>query len=255
VALAKQHELPDQVARGFVHLLQVGVFLRRYELVDRYLERGLAYVGERGLEVWHSYLRAFGAKAALDRGEWDRAAELAALVFQKRVISTFPRIVGFVVLGVLRMRRGEPDALGPLGEALALGEPTGELMRIAPVAAARAEAAWLSGDRAEIDAATRSAYELAIEQRIDWVSAELAYWRSRAGLDVRAPSDPNDPFALQIAGDWRGAADRWTAMGCPYNAALALAEGHDERATQRAVEELTRLGAKPVADLVASPRR
>jgi class 3 adenylate cyclase/tetratricopeptide (TPR) repeat protein len=255
VALAEEHDLPDQVARGFVHLLQVGVLLRRYELVDRYLEPGLRYVSERGLEIWHSYLRAFGARAALDRGDWGRAAEFATLVFQKRVISTFPRILGLVVLGLLRVRSGEPDARGPLDEALALAEPTGELMRIAPVAAARAEAAWLAGDHHEIAAATEAAYELALEQRIYWVAAELGYWRSRARPDVHIPSDPSNPYALQIAGDWRGAAERWTAIGCPYNAALALGEADDEHAQLRAVEDLARLGVKPVAELVAARRR
>jgi class 3 adenylate cyclase/tetratricopeptide (TPR) repeat protein len=254
VALAEAHELADQLGRGWVHLVQIGAFQHRYELVDPYLEPALAYLRERGMEIWQSYLRAFGAKAALDRGEWDQAAELAALVFQKQVISTFPRIVAFVVLGLLRVRRGEPDAHEPLDEALALAEPTGELLRIAPVAAARAEAAWLAGDRDHIEMATRLAYELALEQRIDWVGSELAYWRSRAGLDIRVPADPSDPYALQIGGDWRAAAERWTAIGCPYNAALALGEADDERAVQRGIDELTRLGAKAVTERVASRR-
>ena len=255
IALAEEHDLTDQVARGFVHLLQVGVTMHRYDLVERYFESGLAYTGERGLEIWQSYVRAFGAKAALDRGDWERAGDLATLVFQKRVISTFPRILAFVVLGLLRVRRGEPEPSGPLEEALALAEPTGELNRIAPVAAARAEAAWLAGDNHEIDEATRSAYELALEHRIDWAIAELGYWRSRAELDIRVPRDSNNPYALQIAGDWRGAAERWTAWGCPYNAALALAETEDEAAVRRGVEELTRLGAKSVAIIAGRPAR
>jgi tetratricopeptide (TPR) repeat protein len=255
LALAEEHELPDQVARGFVHLLQVGALLRRYELVDRYLEPGLSYADESGVEIWQSYLRAFGAKAALDRGEWNQAAELAALVFQKRVISTFPRILAFGVLGLLRARRGEPDAHGPFDEGLALAESTGELMRIGPLAAARAEAAWLEGNLDGIDAVTRPAYELAHEKQIHWLSAELGYWRSRAGLEVRGPGDPTDPFALQIAGDWSGAEEQWRTRGCPYNAALALGDAGDEPAVLRAVDELTSLGAKRAANVVAARQR
>ena len=58
------------------------------------------------------------------------------------------RIDALVVLGLVRARRGDPGVWAPLDEALALdgtGEP-GELQRLGPVAAARAEAAWLAGD-------------------------------------------------------------------------------------------------------------
>jgi hypothetical protein len=32
------------------------------------------------------------------------------------------------------------------------------------------------------------------------------------------------PYALELAGNWAGAAEAWTEIGCPYEAALALAE-------------------------------
>ena len=43
----------------------------------------------------------------------------------------------------------------------------------------------------------------------------------------------------------------WTRLGCPYEAALALAEADDERAVRRALEELQRLDAQPAAAMVA----
>jgi class 3 adenylate cyclase len=78
--------------------------------------------------------------------------------FQKRVISTFPRILAFVVLGLVRARRGDPNAGLLLDDALELAEPTHELPRIAPVAAARAEAAWLDRgpDRRRLGARRRA---------------------------------------------------------------------------------------------------
>jgi DNA-binding NarL/FixJ family response regulator len=45
-----------------------------------------------------------------------------------------------------------------------------------------------------------------------------------------------------MAGDWRGAAAAWRALGCPYEEARALAEG-DAPARREALEILTRLGA------------
>ena len=56
---------------------------------------------------------------------------------------------------------------------------------------------------------------------------------------------------LQIAGDWARAAELWTDLGCPYEAALALADADEEEPLRRALDELQRLGARPAAAIVA----
>src|SRR5262249_57600594 len=136
--------LPDDVARAFTHLVMAAAINRSCDLADRYLEPGLTYTGERGLILWESYLHAYGAKIALDRGRWDEARDLAALVFQKQLTSTSPRILALVVQGLLYARRGDRSAATLLREALQLAEPSGELLRIGHVALAEAEAPWRS---------------------------------------------------------------------------------------------------------------
>jgi class 3 adenylate cyclase/tetratricopeptide (TPR) repeat protein len=249
--LAQRAGSAEHVGRAFVHLVGAGTRLRTYELADRYLDQGLAYMREQGLDLWRLYLLAFRARIELDRGHWSEAVDSAALVLQKRLISTYPRIQAFVVLGLVRARRGEPDAQSPLDDALALGEPTNELPRIAPVAAARAEAAWLAGDREGVGAATDDAFELALRRGSAWPIGELAYWRWRAGLDVEVTKAAAEPYAAEIAGDWARASELWTEIGCPYEAALALTGADDEDTVRRALYELQRLGAQPAAELVA----
>jgi DNA-binding NarL/FixJ family response regulator len=68
---------------------------------------------------------------------------------------------------------------------------------------------------------------------------------------VDLPPLPATPFALQIAGDWAGAAARWEELGCPYEAARALADGDDEAALRRALAIFEELGARPMAQNVA----
>ena len=234
-----------------MNLVWAGTRLRTYELADRYLDEGLVYLRERGLDLWLLYLLAFRARIELDRGRWSAAVDSAGLVLQKRYISTFPRIQALVVLGLVRARRGEPDAQSPLDDALALAMPTQELPRIASVAAARAEAAWLAGDAEGVREATEDAFELALRQGVAWPIGELAYWRWRAGLESEAPGGAAEPYAVQIAGDWARAAELWTEIGCPYEAALALADADDDGALRRALDELQRLGAQPAAEIVA----
>ena len=54
-----------------------------------------------------------------------------------------------------------------------------------------------------------------------------------------------------MSGDWASAAQLWSDLGCPYDAALALAGADDDYALRRAFDELQRLGAQPAAAIVA----
>jgi DNA-binding NarL/FixJ family response regulator len=50
-----------------------------------------------------------------------------------------------------------------------------------------------------------------------------------------------------MSGDWRGAANAWRVIGCPYEQAVALADG-DEPAKRAALEIFEQLGAGPAAE-------
>lgn len=151
------------------------------------------------------------------------------------------------VLGLLRARRGDAQALEPLDEADVHARTTAEPMQIGPVAAARAEAAWLAGDTAGVAAATDAALELARARGTQWGVGELAYWRHMAGLrDDLSDVPPAAPYRLAIAGDWAQAAQWWERAGCPYDAALALMDGDDD-AVRRAIDALQAMGARPAA--------
>ena len=168
-----------------------------------------------------------------------------------RAVSTTPRIVSLVVLALVRARRGDPDAEPPLQEALGLAEPSGELIRIAPVVAARAEVAWLAGRPDEIPGFTDPAFALAVQLNAKAMIGALGRWRRRAGLVDVVPDDVPTPEGLELAGNWTAAAAAWRRVGCPYDAALALMETGDEDALRHAHQELQRLGARPAAAIVA----
>ena len=72
------------------------------------------------------------------------------------------------------------------------------------------------------------------------------YWRWRAGDLKKAPARTPAPFKLLMAGRWREAARAWERQGCPYEQALALAEG-DREAGLQALQMFERLGAAPAA--------
>ena len=84
-----------------------------------------------------------------------------------------------------------------------------------------------------------------------WWLGELAYWRRKNGIVEDVPDDGDEPWSLQLAGDWRGAAAAWRGRDRPYETALALSEADDEEALRASLAELQRLGAGPLARMVA----
>jgi DNA-binding SARP family transcriptional activator len=252
---AEREGLDEQVARAFANWAWVAVRRRQYDPFNSQIESWLAFCDERGLELWRLYLFAYQARSELDQGRWSEAIETAASVLRVLRTSTLPRIVALVVLGLVRARRGDLGAREALDEALALAQPSGELQRIEPVAAARAEAAWLESEHDAVAPATDAALGLAIRHRAGWEIGELAVWRRRAGIREESPPDVVEPHSLVLAGDWARAAEAWTELECPYEAALALADADEHAAVGRAAHELRRLGARPAAAIAESRLR
>jgi DNA-binding CsgD family transcriptional regulator len=122
---------------------------------------------------------------------------------------------------------------------------------LAPVCAARAEAAWLAGETQKVLHEARTAYDLALSKEHVWFVGELAYWQWKVGELQKVPDMAAQPFALQMAGQWAQAAEAWSALNCPYEAARALAESDDETALKQALSEFEHLGALPMMHWVA----
>lgn len=250
-ALASQDGREDDVADALFGLAAGALFRGSYDLADVYFEQGLAYCSEHGNDLMHLYFLASQAQSELERGRWTEAVESATPILRERAVSTFPRTRALVVLALVRARRGDPDVLPLIEAARALADPTGELPRIAPVATARAEAAWLVGDVDAIRDVTEPALELARRTMSARVVGELQVWRMRAGIEEVPDAIVKEPHVLQLTGDSARAAAKWAKLGCPYEAALALADSDDESTLRHAHEELSALGARPAVAMVA----
>jgi DNA-binding CsgD family transcriptional regulator/tetratricopeptide (TPR) repeat protein len=241
----------EHISRAYLNLACGAVDNRNYSLANPYLQKGLAYCTEHDLDSSGLYLRSRLARSLFEQGRWDEAAEEAIRVLTHSRLSPVAKIPALAVLGWIRVRRGDLDSMTILNEARELALPTGELKPITPVAAARAEAAWLAGKLDQCLAEAQVGYDLASTHRDAWKLGELSAWMWRAGGLAQVPKQIAKPFALQIAGDWQAAAALWEQLGCPYEQALALAEGNAE-AMRDALALFERLGAQPA---VARTRR
>jgi DNA-binding CsgD family transcriptional regulator/tetratricopeptide (TPR) repeat protein len=255
LALAHTTGLVEATGREYVNLVAGSVGTQQYGIVEEYLEPGIEFCSDRGLELYRFYLLAYRSRVQLAHGRWDEAADTAAEVLRIRRASIQPRIIALIALGLVRARRGDPGHRELLEEAWALAEPTNEPFRMGPPAAARAEVAWLAGDRDGVVEATERVLELAVERRDRTALGELLLWRRRAGISDDLPIAPIEPYDAEVAGDWRAAAAYWQNVGCPYAAALAVADSGEEPQLRHALADLQGLGAHPAAAIVAGRLR
>jgi len=253
--LARGAGLIEHVVRAYVNLASTAVDLHQYDIADRYLTEGAAHARDHGVEAWLWYLLAVQTRAALERGRWAQAAASAETVLAAARPASFARLTALVVAARVRARRGERSYWPLLDEALRIANLNGHLQQTGLVASARAEAAWLEGRYAAVPGEAQDCLKLAQELGDPWIAGELACWQRRAGLAVEHAGVAAEPFALQFADDWAGAARCWQVLGCPYEAALALADSQDEQHLRKALATFNELGARPAAAVVAGRLR
>jgi DNA-binding CsgD family transcriptional regulator/tetratricopeptide (TPR) repeat protein len=249
--LALEAGLDEHTARALVVRLWWLPRGRRYADADRHVEHAVALCTERGLELWRLFAFAFQSRLLLDRGSWSDAADSAAVVLRDPRSAPVPRVLALSVAGLVRARRGDPEAWPLLDEAWALAEPTRELQRVEPAAAARAEAAWLEGRADAVAEMTEAPLALALQRHAPWIVGELACWRHRAGIREELPFEVPEPWASELGGDLRRAAALWAELDAPYEAALALAGSESPDDLLHAYDDLRGLEAGPAAAIAA----
>ena len=247
--------LKQQAARALNNLGAIGAARHDHELANEFLPAALEYCVAHNLDLWRINVLALLAGSELDQSRWTEAAESATQLLRDPRESPWPQLEALRVLALVRARRGDPgtrDALAA-GAGVAISpEETGALVAFA---AACAEVAWLESRPEEVAGVTDAELEAATRRDAPDDVARLTYWRTLAGADADAAQTRSEPYALGAAGAWASAASEWERRGCPYEAAVALAQTEDEGNLRRALEIGQGLGARPLATLAAQRLR
>src|SRR5215207_2695205 len=235
----------DHAGRAFANLAFTTMLAMRFDEAERWLDTGIAYAIEHDLDLRRGYLLATRAILRARQGRWDAAETEIRQLLRQPKLSSVTRMMALTTLGQVQARRGSPEAAATLDEALALADRTGKLLRLGPVRAARAEAALLASDSERVRDEVQAVRELISERGNRWDRGELAWLLWQAGERDVPTENLAEPYALQIAGDFAGAAATWHDLGCPYEEACALAESADPALVRRALALLEDLGATP----------
>ena len=246
--IALANDFQDHVANTYTNraCFEAGELV--YDQAKTFLEAGISYCIEHGLNSWLDYLRGRLADVLLRQGHWDKAAATAMLVVANDEATPLNRFPSVMVLAKLRIRRGDPaaDLLAELSISVGAGM---ELSTLGAYAVLTAERAWLGqADKIEALQLLERAVEMA---RTIAVAPEVIFWKRILGVDHcahHAPGLPR-PYHLFFEGDWRGAAELWSNLGAPFEQALCLLEG-DPDAQYSALAFFESLGATAVVEHV-----
>jgi ATP/maltotriose-dependent transcriptional regulator MalT len=252
--LAREARLDALFAFARIDLAEGLRWLMQLPEAEGLLSEAILFTSEHGIDSLLQQATACLAEVRGLQGRYQEAADLATQVVRAQlpafpgfVLPPYTRTSALTTLAKARLRRGDPEVWEPLDEALRLVPAGSHGSRRASVHAARAEAAWLAGNGPRAAAEAGAVYSEIVTLGAPWLIGELAYWQWKAGALTEPPPRCAEPYAMQIRGEWREAAAAWSALGCPYEAARALAESDRDEALREALAALERLGAGPAA--------
>jgi DNA-binding CsgD family transcriptional regulator len=221
------------------------VVMKDYPFATAILKEGLQYCEELELDSWRTYMLSWKARLLLDTGHWDEAAEIAEGLTKSDTQASIVKIGALTVIGTIRMRRNQPDALPVLLEAKTKAFEAMELQRILPALTALLEYEWITGKPVIEKTAIEYAIGLLSQGGTLRESSEFDFWLDK----VRGQQVPlhhiHDRYRAGDPTTTGATAAGWERLGCPYEQALFLFEG-DETAKRQAIAIVQKLAATAI---------
>jgi DNA-binding CsgD family transcriptional regulator len=251
LALDGNHQ--EHAARAYFNLASGLLVHYDYAASLAYADSGLQFCASHDLDNWRHALWSIRGRGFFEQGNWTEAAlavrDAPSIAGDLWIESWLP-----VLQLRLQIRRGNSIPPGAWDAARGTSQSTIFAEVAYPTAATVAESAWLAGDLEQCRLEAKRLYDGACDLRIPRFMGELGYWMWRAGAITTPPPGAAEPYATQIAGDWRTAAAMWENYGCPYEQGMALMDG-DQAAQLEALQIFERLGARPVIEKLKQQMR
>jgi DNA-binding CsgD family transcriptional regulator/tetratricopeptide (TPR) repeat protein len=251
IRLGRQRAHLEPTARGYTNLVLFLVLLRRWDEAATAIEEAIAFYDDYDFRSHRYDTMAQQVHMLLLRGHWSAAEEVLVELRRHEDRAGTLRGVAVAAEAMLAVRSGAAHAEELVDQAWQLGRESRSESMI-PAACAGIELAWLSGDPASAERFIGPALEKA--GRTVWLGH--IRWRLRlVGLAVELDGVLTEPERTSIAGDWRAAAEGWSAQGMPFEQAVELLRSGEQEPTLEALRLFERLGAEPVARIARQQLR
>lgn len=246
--IALDEGLQAEAGRAYCNYYATHCSQRQFAAAEQLYADGIAYCDDHDIATYGTFLRSERTGTLEKTGRWDEALALCQDILDRAAPAPVTRLCPTTRAGTLMARRGEATAWEYLDQAMADADRTGEPQSIVPVRLARAEACWLEGRGADAVHEAERADEAA-DTDDAWTYGAVAAWLRRTGSSRQPRGDVAEPYRQQLSGHWEKAAQLWTDLDCPYEAALVRLDAADEGALREALSTFTEIGASAVARL------
>jgi DNA-binding CsgD family transcriptional regulator/tetratricopeptide (TPR) repeat protein len=252
VTITRETGWSEATARASMNLVEMLVVTRRWSEAELALEEAIVFFDDHDLASHRSTTLAHGARAATYRGAWAEAAAALEGLDTADVGGSVLAAVVAAAQAVLAVRAGHADARTRVDDAWRTALETGSANHVVPVACAGIELAWSTADPASAEPFILTALEVAG----DTLWSALIRWRlPLVGQATGGAAPWLEPERTSLLGDSRAAADQWSELGMPFEAALELLRAGDAEMALEALAIFDRLGAVTAAARVRGQLR
>ena len=254
LSIALENGIENEAGFAYTNLHELHCGNRDYAKADPYFHDGVAYCEDHDLGTYDNCLRGVRTSALERLGRWDESAGIAEAVIAS-VASPVNRMIPMTSLAMVAARRDAGSVWPHLDAAMSAADGSTGPMYIGAARLARAEARWLESDLAGARHEAELADDACADVTDPWLNGEVAVWLRRTGSPRTSQRELAEPYRLQLTGNHRGASELFDALGCPYDAALALLDAPDELALRRALDICNALGAVATARIIRQKMR
>jgi len=252
--IALKKSFHEHAARAYSNIVSIYLLFKEYELAGPVLEDGINYCEERNLNSSKNYKLYVKAKVFFETGDWQQAASILENLLSNPSQLGSVKISALAVMSVIKIRKGEEDALIYLNEAKLLALKSKEYHRIIPVMIAALEYEWLTGKKQM----TEEEFQLSLEliEKVDnqYLNSEFAFWLQKVRKKDLGLAELYEPYKLLKEGKIKSAASFWETKGCPFEKAFALFAGKEDD-MKNALLIFQQLGAEAVYEKIKMEMR
>jgi len=127
LAIALRNSFHEHAARAYSNLGSCAVKRRDYDFAKNILEEGIQYCEERELDSWKLNMLSLKAHVHLETGDWNKAYSIAENLLKNEDKPRAFKIGALIVIGTIKMWKGDDDALDLLLQAKTKAFETMEL--------------------------------------------------------------------------------------------------------------------------------
>ncbi|MEP6676605.1 MAG: AAA family ATPase [Ferruginibacter sp.] len=243
--IALEHAYHEHAARAYSNIISYAAEFKNYALANKFLQEGIHYCEENGLDSWTTYILTWSCRLLLETGNWNEAMIIASNLYSNPAQPAIVKIGALRSITTIKIRSGASDALDHLKELRALAFVTKEYHQIIPTMIASLEYEWLTSKKIITDEELNSCMKLMKKVDNLFLNSEFGYWLNKVRQQDADLSKLFEPYAFLKAGEAGKAALCWMATGCPFEQAIALSEGTEQN-KKEALSILQQLGANAV---------